>query len=126
MTYQEKVKAIYNIMADKTLSFGCMVKLKWFKLLDTIINWPNPLWESYTEYKRIKEDDCEKIIWHPIHIGVVLHHIEQTSKDRKDYHYAEDNIMSNWKDKRQPLPLNPTEERYPVIDFITSLLDQWT
>jgi hypothetical protein len=58
----------------------------------------------------------------PLHIWYTLYHIEQTSKDRKDYHYAEDNIMSNWKDKRKSIPLDPDESRRPLLEFLLWLI----
>lgn len=111
-------------------------------------------WER-KEYRKTQKNEWDlryEVIWHPIHIWVVLDWIDKNTDGDKFSRlkwWRECNNYGRWaswnsyfdltqqeelklavmlkrKDKTKPLPLNPTEERYPVIDFITSLLDWWT
>lgn len=128
MDYQDKVKSIYEVMADKTLSFGCMIisdfeDNKWVPL--TMIHfekcystdWLRLLWFG----------DIAKIIWHPLHIGYVIKYIEDNHKIKIVFgSELEFGTYENLIDKRvytsQPIPLQPTEKRYRLIDFLYDLL----
>lgn len=86
LTRQQKIDAIYEKIADKTLSFGCKLILK--KDLDYFwkswivinnFNWEDAL-ISYWDWQ-IKdidlESDIEEIIWHPVMIWDILDYIDK-------------------------------------------------
>ena len=125
MDYKSKVAKIYEVMADKTLSFGCYV-IAWhdffLKTIETDYLEQNIFWRSESFWQRTEK--LEKIIWHPLHIWHVLnwmyHNIMVSHRE---------NRILDLMDKRphkqfsKPLPINPDKERGEVIDFIYWLIE---
>jgi len=83
-TKQEMITKIYEVIADKTLSFGCLIRhekvaLRWNCI---VLWWWYPVkTHVYACYKRSMDDimsdvwvpkDGLEIIWHPVMIGDVL------------------------------------------------------
>ena len=78
MTKEEMLSAIYEAMADKTLSEWCIVFNK--------VSWTNDIvWNIYItvddkliepHFDRLMEKDEYKVIWHPVRIGDVLKYID--------------------------------------------------
>lgn len=155
-TREEKIAQIYEAMADKELSLWCVFVDKYHRDNDdalqynTVIHLGDEIdwcrlvyytadfarwsvqhkfahylrWER-KEYRKTQKNEWDlryEVIWHPIHIWVVLDWINNNVPDKEEINM----IFSYRPQLSKPLPLNPTEERHPVIDFITSLLDQWT
>lgn len=76
MTKQEKLDAIYEAMADKTLSQWCKV-FYWSEHIvwDLLLTNNDQLAEPQI-IESIIESDWYEIIWHPVRIGDVLKYID--------------------------------------------------
>lgn len=90
MDKQQMLERIYDVIADKTLSFGCVIKSKlhWLVTITEIFDvcdddikehvlWNGlPHWEQlYLRYKmyswNVSLNDIKSVIWHPVMIGDV-------------------------------------------------------
>ncbi len=118
MTKQEKINAIYEKIADKTLSFGCRVIFR------------ENIKKEYLPYESIMVDDRKnydwwvlftdilnkyidkKIIWHPVMIWDVLDYL----KWQPEYY----NIWYWWKNKRKPIE----DQSDKCIDYIYNLISE--
>lgn len=123
----DQIKRIYEEMADKTLSFGCITQEKWeyFNRVvyvdDTAIRLIR-IWKDYAHsYLRseiILDGNRNKIIGHPVMIGDVLHWITKNL----EYSYWEWSIMENilivWNKYDKPIEDQPQK----TIDFVESLI----
>jgi len=131
-TQQEKIKEIYEVMADKTLSFGCIVSPLWRVHKKPLLYlWTNDrCWYYWTPItnreKYIRKDfpDLEEI-WHPIRIWDVLDWTRQYTKTSEIYFYQEKMILAIWKDKRSHLPLGWWKEREEVVTYLYSNMGLW-
>lgn len=139
------IDKIYEVIADKTLSFGCMVeitkKVKWY------YSWSVKYWYwyitesmiwidcSYTWYDIANDNisvylknwvyrpmiSMEKnkvvIIWHPVMLGDVLDRYEKLPHAEV---YTDNSlvIVKAWKDKRKPIEEQPET----LIEYIYNLL----
>ena len=81
MDYKSKVAKIYEVMADKTLSFGCMFYTYHWRLSKVISRdyddkWQTGLYRCIDDWLNAfwvkKIWALENIIWHPLHIWHVL------------------------------------------------------
>ena len=116
MTREEQIKAIYEKIADKTLSFGCVTQhtnpRNWDTFRHTFI-WDDRAIRNWQVYGcSCFEDD--KIIWHPVMIWDVL-----------DYYRGESwvnvgvlTILEKWNYKRKPIE----EQSDECIEFIYNLI----
>lgn len=131
MTKQDKIDKIYEVIADKTLSFWCRIIDKDSGFVDIITNnyW-DIIWlttkDVHPDDDFFKED-IMKIIWHPVMIGDVLDWAEKN----KYRSYLSNNIIESenqylnrmlwitniWWEKRKPI-----EEQSDIcIDIIYDL-----
>jgi len=109
---QQKLDAIYEAMADKTLSDGCIFldKLDGSKI-PTQELYEMGLWQIHDAYNDIVyQKDEYKIIWHPVHIGDVI--------DYWDFEGTEYALLKKWQNKRLPIDDQSDE----CIDFVYSLI----
>lgn len=122
------INKIYEVIADKTLSFGCKIKAK-------TINTEFPIWwENYKEpfvityrkwiptviYLKDNRDDFE-IIWHPVMIWDVYHWwavMDERVQPTDKYIMIRNDIHTYWKYYRKPIEEQPEH----TIDFIYSLI----
>jgi len=119
MLNQEKIDKIYEVIADKTLSFGCKVDDKFSSWIGRIIrSYQDGSVDIYRDNKFWFKDvryllrNQKTIIWHPVMIWDVLDWSEA-----KELKYTRD-ICYSWKDKRKPIE-DQTDE---TIDFVYSLV----
>lgn len=136
MERQEKIEKIYESMADKTLSDGCIIHHSQFDNNKIISIKPNRLknnfqWEWTLSYVSNEEhiaslyydtiNDLEKewwsIIWHPVRIGDMLDYIywSEHTQDRTIY-----SMINGWENKRLPID----EQSDECIDFVYSLIQK--
>ena len=133
-TQQEMIKKIYEEMADETLEEWCLIRYfgsgKYQKEYVWIYLWDSSAycdiqWEyEASSEKRIifVEPDSLWIIWHPLRIWDVLDWIRIYTKTSEKYFYQEKMILSIWKDKRNPIPLEWWEEREELVTYLYSLI----
>lgn len=114
MDKQQMLERIYDVIADKTLSFGCVIKSKlhWLVTITEIFDvcdddikehvlWNGlPHWEQlYLRYKmyswNVSLNDIKSVIWHPVMIGDVLDWIYENDIDQVELHQL---IERKWKD----------------------------
>lgn len=121
MTKQEKLNAIYEAMADKTLSYGCTVKTSDWRV--------RFIWNAganvdivYFGWCWCCEESDEvwdyTIIWHPVRIGDVLDYwdtIAYLYPERTEY-----TILYKWGNKRLPID----EQSDECIDYVYSLISK--
>ena len=128
MTREEQIKAIYEKIADKTLSFGCKIIMRdreyifiseWNKKIENI------KWNLYlnTEAKYILDFICpDKIIWHPVMIWDVLDYWENLEENKNYWWYYQYEVIKDiiefWKEKRKPIE----EQSDDTIEFIFNLI----
>lgn len=117
MTKEEKIKAIYEKIADKTLSFGCWVMVDKFvskRQICTIVYRDDKNDMDYFYTKEKWNVYIEDIIWHPVMIWDVLDYIE----DKWEYNWEMWDILALWILKRKPIE----EQSEECIDYVFNLL----
>ena len=125
MNKQEKIDFIYKKIADKTLSFGCIIRREtnvWdildFKIVQNrLIEFEN--WKTRREIQLYhsnsnqvwlyNELDDKEIIWHPVMLGDVLDYLWD-----KKWLMTLDRIIRHWEKKR--LPIEDQDDGF--IDYI--------
>lgn len=132
MNKQEKLKKIYDKIADKTLSFGCKIQSYYSWYQDSIcLNEDNENifvlfynWETWIINKSdIEELKC-RIIWHPVMFWDVYQYLENNIKEIKN------NLQPNnidlyvylsyvWKNKKEPIEKQSNE----CINYIYIILN---
>lgn len=142
MTKQMMIDKIYEKIADKTLSFWCMISVKlWWenKHFNTVII-DTEYRDNYILYKtrhplfELREVDNTiswdvKIIWHPVMLADVIDWFISTIDRTKNEQMSDDfrlvawdievlNIISYWKDKRKPIEEQPDT----LIESVYNLL----
>ena len=144
---KEILKRIYEVMADKTLSFGCRIEIDWGNMFfNSVIinsehteNWNikyetrHPLYYFLDSTKDIFIERWElKIIGHPVMIGDVWNYAEKNDVkqvlidwiDWDDcWNLFESNnnyLTSVWKDKRKPIE----DQSQKCINFVESLISK--
>ena len=127
------IKAIYEKIADKTLSFGCKI-IEWWseyiflykKELDSSKNKYNIYLNPITNLEYNKSF-IDKIIWHPVMIWDVLDYIDSMefkhSKDfmkwrKEQYPVIIDTFLIDWEHKRKPIE----EQSSDCIEYIYNLI----
>jgi len=115
MDKKQKIDAIYEAMADKTLSYGCLCWLDDEFLYR--VCWSDEIrlsQDSYTLY-RYSDDEyycVNKIIWHPVLIGDVLEYI------RLKNIWDINPITDEWDYPRLPID----EQSDDAISFVYNLI----
>lgn len=138
MFEQDKIKAIYEKVANKTLSFGCKIleKYEWKNYTHTIIEIINESEEYYFirymdwiwNFNKLKT----KIIWHPVMIWDVLDYIEnfedwmenKIADEKWLYFWSSEynHITYLWHNKRLPIE----EQSEECIDYVYNLIfEKW-
>lgn len=139
-TRQQKIDAIYEKIANKDLSFGCIVQGKYWKGI-YLATRPWQLYNIYRpNYKITDKEEKIKMIGHPVMIGDVIDFIEKNtqgvepeqtkwegvikiqlwcSRD-KAIEIFTDHIIFVWQNKRFPIEEQPDK----CIDFIYSLISK--
>lgn len=116
MTKQKKLDAIYEAMADKTLSQWCKV-FYWEDLIvgDVVLTFDDEL--AYRPViESIIEPEVYEIIWHPVRIWDVLDYwdtIAYLYPERTEY-----TILYKWGNKRLPID----EQSDDAISFVYNLI----
>jgi len=123
MTKEEMLLAIYNEMADKTLSEWCIVFNK--------VSWTNDIvWNIYItfddkliepRFDRLMEKDEYKIIWHPVRIGDVLDWFDKNNPEHLwwwNWVINGEIIVREWNNLRLPID----EQSDECIEFIYNLI----
>lgn len=125
MTTQQKLDKIYEVIADKTLSLGCMILVRWIK--KEIIRWGSEIrWLKWIAPEWMRRqlfiEQCG-IIWHPVVLWDVLAWVYKNLAPVKiDWV----NTMLLWNEHRKPLwddfrtSINNQSDDY--IDYIYNLL----
>lgn len=117
MTKEEMLSAIYDEMADKTLSDGCIIE----RFLDRYLIWSNILeilpdnelihywdvrWQEYWNNMQYE------IIWHPVRIGDVIEYV------RLKNIWNINPITDEWDYPRLPID----EQSDDAISFVYNLI----
>jgi len=127
MNKEQKIKAIYDKIANKELTFGCKAKIEdynWTEYNVIIVNLKEWYYKIWDELRFINEFELEteKIIGHLIMIWDVLDYLNiETVNNLIDFNYEditeEWKIINLWKYKRKPIE----EQDDEVIDYIYNL-----
>ena len=132
MDYKSKVAKIYEVMSDKTLSFGCMFHSHWricrYIADDYADDWSTIWYRCIDDWENgFKTWKLWDTIWHPLHIWHVLDWQNELYKiwnsNPVDIANNIQNTLSIRPHLSQPLPLDPSKEWYEVIDFILWLIE---
>lgn len=101
MNKEQMIEKIYEVIADKTLSFGC--KIKWYKREHTIVSCGNTTYNTIIQFsdtllsKVDKSDRAFKIIWHPVMIWDVLNYIDWFTDRNNLEQTILDTVFIRWK-----------------------------
>jgi len=118
MDKQQMIEKIYEVIADKTLSFGCNILYHNRNWLDffQIITDDKFLVDNHkittVDYCIECEEELLKTIWHPVMIWDVL--------DWMDWNFNINWLIELRKEKRKPIEDQSTE----CIEFVYNLLDK--
>jgi len=113
-------KQLYEAVADKTLSFGCIYNLKY------TWNWEDYYHIRKDDYKQvtsqseiltIKASNLE-ILWHPIHIGHCLSWIEENPQ----WYEADFKLLHLYKNKRENIE-HP--DNLEAKEYMITLIQWW-
>lgn len=138
MDREEKIKVIYETMANKERTFGCEYIVKdrdWYEYEVRETEWECvnlTYWDSYEVDEWYDSYDINylvSIIWHPVMIWDVFDYTNEKKIDMvwSDPSYAIDvrdweqsiNIFNLWEHKRKPIDDQSDE----CVDFIYSLIE---
>ena len=136
MTREEQIKAIYEKIADKTLSFGCKVKRRfWDYFSENRIVKPDiynkwrfkvdwwwdsfPLWivDLWVWLIQTRFSNDELIIWHPVMIWDCLSYFNAKTIG---VDYTTNDILKFWTKKRKPIE----EQSDETIEYIYNLIKE--
>jgi len=145
MNRLEKLKLINEVIADKTLSIGCIVEVSW-RHTTKVSWWKNHLlWKNWSVFfdpmnwtwtQPYSIARTHKVIWHPVMIGDVLDWVYSSYKRSASERIYFD-ILWRWHDcfswwlgvevmvtmERRRYKRKPIEEQTDeCIDFIISLI----
>lgn len=131
MNREDKIKKIYEVIADKTLSFGCNVLLMWHKkrkvrdIVNCIDKWPFIKTERYDNTEFDKNE--YSIIWHPVMIWDVIdynmdmewnYELNPEYNNWLDWDFIRDKTITLRENLRRPIE----EQTDECIDFVFWLL----
>lgn len=120
---QQMLDRIYEVIADKTLSFGCKLSspkwifVEWMDSKKEIFTyydvWLDNIWLGNNSRYRHRRSDTKlwkeiRVIWHPVMIGDVLERIRWDKRDElckmcDDIYNLYIWVMKVWKDKRKSI-----------------------
>jgi hypothetical protein len=127
ITREQKIDAIYEKIADKTLNFGCNIIIDWKNATlvgkNSVLAYKNDTWNWIFEiYFQSIEDKNYKIIWHPVMIGDVLHYLchEWSHPNATITQNNIDNVYYNWNDSAYNKPID--NQSNACIDLVYSLI----
>ena len=118
MTKQEKLNRIYEVIANKELSFGCKLIAGWenWKIdsetkvfLDRLTHCDDKWCESYFIYK---------VIGHPVMIGDYLHWLGTTKSQESNWKQLYPKALEVWNIYNKSID----EQSDECIDYIYSLI----
>lgn len=122
----QKLEKIYSVMADKTLSFWCIVQ--WYKTYgrlacDTRFVEDCEEWvfvhNDWELGGAVKGTSDFSIIGHPVMYWNTVKYIEETQDNDIEYfNVVLYHLRTKWKDKTKPIDNQPQE----TIDFVESLI----
>jgi hypothetical protein len=126
---EQKIKVIYEKIANKELSNWCIVMIEWVKHIYTddlefMCVWSLENWFNYwTSEYGLDEDTMDyEIIWHPVMFWDVLDYIYwKTSFSWVFLKWGIDLIYDLWKEKRKPIE-DQSEE---LINLVLNILELW-
>ena len=122
MKREEKIVRIYEVIANKELSFWCIVKVKWkygiWMWFDQssygrIYDCKRNNWDLLSTLTSDEDTDDIEIIWHPVMIGDVLDWMSNHPFIR----YKTELFLS-WEHKRKQID----DQADSCVDFIYSLV----
>lgn len=126
MTKQQKLDAIYEAMADKTLSYGCLCwldddflyRLYWNEQISS--SQDSQVLYRYSDDKHYR---VTTIIWHPVRIGDVLDWFDKSLEifldvNNDEWHDIYKDIISLWWNKR----LSIDYQSMKCVDLVYSLI----
>jgi len=138
MNKQDKIDKIYKEIANKELSFGCIMysPIAWnrFTLIDK-----NKFIVRVAYIEKILELNWqEEVIWHPVLYGDIIDWLEKNlpkTDDSKQYYEWTENydimeendriysfVDNSWENKRLPIE----EQSELCISYIYNLIKEWT
>lgn len=134
ITREQKIDKIYEVIANKKLTFGCKVKYKYEKTKEnsciiTKVEY-NPTFTSFytTNWYIQSEKVISEIIWHLVMIWDILHYnsimwgnlFEVIIKWNRDNYFYENDLFINkyWNKKNKPIEDQSDE----CIEFIFNLI----
>lgn len=130
MTRQEKINKIYEVIADKTLSFGCVLDY-YGDVVTSLTETYRFAWQKYHKKNRVTilyknqswfnmeiTTDEFKVIWHPVMIGDVLDWMRENLLI-EDWEDRQVGVCMEWNKKRKPIDNQPDD----CIDFIYDLIE---
>lgn len=132
MFKQDKIKAIYEKVADKTLSFGCKIQDE---------NWKQYIfWNMCTSWNSFdtitKEWWIDRFyypmrnninIWHSVMIWDIIDYLQENynlkpNESLNDYFKIERKILNRYEEKRKPIE----EQSEECIDYVYNLIfEKW-
>lgn len=129
MTKEQKLEAIYEAMADKTLSEWCRYitnkynELDTFARCDSIVEWAIVQYHVPSESYSVVQNYT--IIWHPVRIGDVLDWFDKSLEifldvNNDEWHDIYKDIISLWWNKRLPIDY----QSMGCVDFVYSLIQK--
>lgn len=141
MPREEKIKVIYETIANKERIFGCKYIIKdgdWHKYEVRETEWECVKLTYWDEYQVEYWDDYTRtnylvsIIWHPVMIGDVLDRYRTNNNDYKVWEinpydlksysafqeYDIKRLLNLWTEKRTPID----EQSDECVDFVHSLI----
>jgi len=115
---ERKLEKIYEVIADKTLSFGCIIDKcitqNWKAFYAKSMFWGKLFWD----FEERKDWPSDKIIWHQVMIWDILDWIEKKFKLNIEEFDELESLFILWKDKRKSIDDQSDE----CIDFIYSCI----
>lgn len=121
MTREEKINAIYKVMANKELNFGCKILIQdekhdftvEYMCIDSNKYYKDDDFYEADEIRRKEDWEVHTVIWHDVMFWDVLDYILGLTGDD----LSKNNLFIYWKELRQPIE-NQSEE---CINYIYSL-----
>lgn len=129
MTREEKLKKIKEVISDKTLSFGCVIKVRFENKADWLFSaivmtdyWIDSkhkemvciVWNGGQSKSYIAREKIESVVWHPIMIWDVLDWMTKWPN------FFDDTIpvIDLWTELRKPIDKQIDQ----CIDYVYSLI----
>lgn len=129
MTREQKIARIQEVMADKTLSFGCEVIIPSLWEIDKIVEytdqprhiWPGKRLVKYMWWRFYSWWEEFDVIWHPVMIGDILDRIQKHIPSTMERRHAEVMVLSTYKEKRKSI----NDQSDECIDYVLELTERY-